>query len=222
MIKSPPITEIWASLLLIRRWRKCWPKPRRITLSKRKKAYLNTSRKWIWFLFLPSTTTKVAVIFRDIICIPALGSLQHHGWECRRGGKLWRPKNSAIRRYLEASVFDWYVQLLANSITSSANFEKVSSPLLRGGSASYHGSSLQHQAEWRQVFSKLCKEMGTVVIQVPGCTSHKFIVGLCKRNLKAEVRSLIVGIRTKMIAQLIEAIAEAEEFSQNSKMILRW
>lgn len=48
---------------------------------------------------------------------------------------------------LKASVFDWYVQLPANSIRSWANFEKkFHSPLLRGGSASYHGPSLQHQA----------------------------------------------------------------------------
>lgn len=65
------------------------------------------------------------------------------------------------------------------------------------------------------------KRWGQLSYKCPDAPSHKFIVGLCKRNLKAEVRSLIVGIRTKMIAQLIEAIAEAEEFSQNSKKILR-
>lgn len=40
---------------------------------------------------------------------------------------------------------------------------------------------------------------------------HKAIVGLCKNNIKAEVHSLIVEIRTKTMAQLIEVVVEDEE-----------
>lgn len=44
----------------------------------------------------------------------------------------------------------------------------------------------------------------------PNALSHKSIVGLCKNNLKAEVRSLIVGAQTKTMVQLIEVAIEVK------------
>lgn len=41
-------------------------------------------------------------------------------------------------------------------------------------------------------------------------SSHNAIVGLCKNNLKVELHSLIVGIWTKTMARLIEAVVEAK------------
>lgn len=48
--------------------------------------------------------------------------------------------------------------------------------------------------------------------ECPDAPSHKAIVGLCKNNLNAKVCSLIVGLCTKTMAQLIEASTEAEGF----------
>lgn len=44
----------------------------------------------------------------------------------------------------------------------------------------------------------------------PDAPSHKAVIGLCKNILKAEVCSLIVRVRTKTMAELIEAAVKVE------------
>lgn len=130
--------------------------------------------------------------------------------------KIWLFINT-----LKGAAFVWHVQLPTNSITVWVNlkekfilhFQEENQPItmahLCNTKQNENKSSLDFVKRWRELSFK-----------DPDLLSHKAIVGICKNNLKTEVRSLIVGVRTKTMVQLIEAAAEAKgiliELKKNS------